>query len=89
MNINDNSKVKNLIDLSMMQRAAKDVQTLKKDDAFEDQADDEMIVSKKLNLRALFGKSGGLSSSYKMTYVPLKVGVKINPDGGLYSAASQ
>ena len=92
LNIADNSKVKNLIDLSMMQRTAKDVERLEQDDAYEDQADDEIIVNKKVNLKALFGKGlggGGLSSSYKMTYVPLKVGVKINPDGGLYSAASQ
>ena len=32
--------------------------------------------------------AGGGSSNYKMTHVPLKIGVKINPDNGLYTADS-
>ena len=40
------------------------------------------IKEEKVIDEILYGKNG----VYKMTHVPLKVGVKINPDDDLYSA---
>ena len=52
---------------------------------FEDAPDDEIIVIKKINFAALFGGGGISSSSYKMWFVPLKLGVKINPENNYYT----
>lgn len=46
--------------------------------------DQELIVSNKVDMSNLFGGGGAKKISYKMEYVPLKLGVKINPEDKYY-----